>query len=500
VAARGDDSITAITIEDLTEALERGDITADEYDALYELVYSRAVADSAELARAATVLTPLAPQSVAPVRHSSTPAFGYLQYSYFSPLRGSGSPRQYITARPEAGAVGVDVRLSRRFRGLWTVEEVAAHYTNRRLSMTAGVLAPRWTGGLLIGRAPVFLDHSGEGWRGLWLPDQARLYGVFGMLKHRFGDVAVLHSSLSDSIYTHTVRGVRTRIQFGRMSIEPALVIQRLRANGGDAEFAGRFWGFAGVWKGPSLSLELDLATNEQTIAVQARAYGQSDRSRWWLEYWHIPRAYRNPLLQARGESDREVVYYPELDVALSSASTGERGGRLDVRLGGTASYVRLHMAAWRESEFRQASLRARVTARRALPLVAIQADYLLYSRVTGGLQGQRHEARIRISRRRVFASGRIRLTDEEMSAFGPLGGQLAGGIGFPLSHVGVWSVTLAAESYDLRTQAKQFVTVRVAQQLPFRHGRMDLNLRWRSTYASQPSALSLRVDSRVYL
>ena len=271
VAARGDDSITAITIEDLNEALERGDITAAEYEALYELVYSRAVADSAELARTSSPLTPLASESVAPVQRSSRPAHGYLRYSYFSPLRGSGSPRQYITAHPKFGAVALNLRLSRRFKSLWTVEEVSAHYTNRWLSLTGGVLAPRWTGGLLIGRAPVFLDHSGQGWRGLWLPGRGRLYGVHAIIKHRLGDVSGLHSSLSDSVYTHTVSGVRSRFRFGRLSFEPALIVQRLGVLSKDKLFTGRFWGLTGAWRAPSISLELDLAADERATAVQAR-------------------------------------------------------------------------------------------------------------------------------------------------------------------------------------------------------------------------------------
>jgi hypothetical protein len=281
---------------------------------------------------------------------------------------------------------------------------------------------------------------------------------------------------------------------------EPALLIQRLGAINTNELFSGRFWGLAGAWHAPSVSLELNLASNERVAAVQARAYGRSGNRRWWLEYWLIPGAFRNPLLHARGESDRELVYYPELDASFSSASTGERGGRLDVRFGGTLSYVRLHMVAWREETYRQASVRVRATLRQTLTNTAVQTDYLLYSRISDGSRRHRHVGQVKVSRKYVSLSGRVRITDGETSTFGPLSGQLAGSIGFPLSHVGAWSLTLAADSYDLSTQAKQFVTIRVAQQLPFRYGRMDVHLRWRSTYASGPSALSLRVDSRVYL
>jgi hypothetical protein len=500
VAARGDDTVYAITVEDLSEALERGDITADEFDVLYELVYSRSVADSAELARASEALVPLVSRARALAVHTSTPAHGYLRYSYFSPLRGSGSPRQYITANPEFGSVTADLRLSRHSRSLWQVDEVAAHFASRLLSMTAGVLTPRWTGGLLIGRAPMFLDHSGAGWRGLWLPSRARLYGVQAALKHRLGEVAVLQSSLSDSVYTHKVRGLRTLFRFGPVILEPAVVIQRVDLSGGASAFAGRFWGFAGAGTWPAGALEIDLATDERVMALQARAHGRSGQRRWWLEYWHIPQGYRNPLLHGRGESDREMVAYPELDAVLSSASTGERGGRFDVRFGGTGSYIRLQMAAWREAISRQASVRVRATAGNTLARHAFKWDYLLYSRVSDGLRSQRHEAQLKVSRNHVFVSARVRVTEGTPSTFGPIGGQLVGGISFPPSLMGAWSLHLAAESFDLGSPAKQFVTVRVAQQLPFRYGRMDMHLRWRSTYASQPSVLSLRIDSRVYL
>lgn len=498
LAEPGDQHAPPITLEDLQDALDRGDLSQSEFDLVAEMIQERLRSDSLELARVSQRIL----QATSP-GHSSLgpPKHGRIRYSTYAPIRGSGSTGQYVQVEPSFGAGSAQVFARRAGSDPWYVSRATIQAKAGPLEFQGGSLDLNWTGGLVIGSSPVLTRHFASGLAGLWHPDRSRLWGVSARATGGRFDAEVTGSSVWDSLWRHRALGGRIKVRLGRFAIEPALIGQELEYGVHHGSFSSLVSGLSVESKAGSHSFRVNSAVTSRSLALQTLAAGKAAaRTRWECEYWTIPAGFRNPLLHARGEYDREPVEYPELGTRLLNASTGESGGRLSMRIGGSRNFGGVGASVWREQRFRPASVRLTAVVQTADVTRMLRLEYSHSSRPVDGLREIRHETGLFTSYRAVFAQALGRWTWGTGLPLGAAGGRLAGGVRVHTASAGVWEVKAAWDAYDLSLASGQFVTLRVDQSLPFRRGEFAVHLRWRSSYAARAATLSVRIDSSVYL
>jgi hypothetical protein len=310
----------------------------------------------------------------------------------------------------------------------------------------------------------------------------------------------LLSSWIADSLWRHRVYGTRVNASFGRFSIEPAVVWQELELRTGKGSLASAVWGATASASGRSGKLEINFATTGGGFALQALAAGKSAGSRWEYEYWNIPTGFRQPLLQAHSDPDREWIDYPELDARLENSSTGESGGRAFLRAGGARTFGQVSAAVWRERATRPAAVRISASAQKGISHGTMRIRYAQRSRRIESSREQRHEAGIYTEYRGLFSEIGARRTRSELSSSASVGLHLTSGLRIHTAALGVWEGRATWNAYDPSRSTRQFMTLRVDQRLPFPRGELSLHWRWRSAHASHEAAMSLRIDSSLYL
>ena len=488
----------SLTVEDLIAARERGDLTQTELEELYELVEARAQADVEALRRARSkLLLDEGDESGVdlPARSRQRTWSLSLEVHTLAPLRGSSSVRDFVRVQPSVGALAFAVDVERRAAGTWEVRQAGGSFSEGAFDLQVGALDVEWAGGLLIGRAPGFIEGGAGLWGGFLQPSQARLAGVSGRWRNRLGDVEALVSVRRDDELEHRTTGLRYTLRRGAVSVAPAFVWQRLAVRADRASFPMNHGGVSFEVTRGQPRLRTDLAFSGRNAAIQVQLERRSRDFNWRAAYWRIPVGFRNPLLHAHGESDREAVEYPELDLELSSASTGESGGEVEVRFGPRSS-SRVWFTCWREQPFRRASLRAGIGQRvRALGLRWSGSLYH-YTRDDEGDRLHRTECALSVDQKHALASLRVRRTPGHWPPFGSTSGQVRIGARSGLASLGFTTVATTFETYDLARGDRFFWTVQIDQRMQVHATQaIELHLRWRSGYGDTPRSLTLRID-----
>jgi hypothetical protein len=307
--------------------------------------------------------------------------------------------------------------------------------------------------------------------------------------------LSTLYSHQAGESLSHRIWGIRGQQTLLGTHCESAFMHQVLDRRATRGLFAAGTTGFS-VWRGTrTAGWRTDLGLTRAGCALQAHAVGQIDGdASWRIAVWNISPRYRNPVLYARGESDRERISYPELDVELSSTSTGESGGegRLKLRRGSRDTEMRL--TYWREQPLYAASLRA--TLRHGLHTVGGRLDVTYSVRVQS--EGDRqlyHVWSVGFTRSRFFATASMRRQRSATPQSERLSARLTSGLRLPPEAFGHLHVSAAYESRDLTYPDADFLTLRLDHELPVSaHGQVGLHVRWRSPYRSYGSSLSLRI------
>lgn len=148
------ETLPVISLEDLQDALERGDLTPSEFGLLAELVGHREQADSSEAVRLAK-LVQLPQVEDSRASRAPGPPGGRVEYSVYAPLRGSGRYGEELRALPGFGGVSATIHARREQAEPWVVTEAFAEWRMGAALLQAGSLHPVWAGGLVVGRSPV---------------------------------------------------------------------------------------------------------------------------------------------------------------------------------------------------------------------------------------------------------------------------------------------------------------------------------------------------------
>ena len=485
-----------LSLADLQDALDRGDLSQWEFDLLAELVGNRERIDSAESARLAKLVER---PGIGSGELRGTPR-GSLEYGVYAPLRGSGRSGEELRVLPAFRGASATIQVRREQSLPWVVTEASAEWRRGAVLLQAGSLHPLWTGGLLVGRSPVFVGESVPGLAGLWQPGRARLRGALARIALTRLESEVFGSSIVGARWQHRAAGARIRAIAGPVWIEPALLAQHLGRMPSDLLYQSLVWGLSGGLEVGNTTLQLQSAVTSGAPAFQAHVSGKRSAARWQVEYWRVSPAFRNPLLHARGEIDREFVYYPELDTSLASASTGESGGSVALRSGGARVFGEVGATVWREHPSRPAAVRLEAATQASGQRRMVRLEFLHLKRPGQVEFNRRHEVALKARRGGVFGELRGKWTQLTYTSPLRVGGRLAAGIDVKTAHVGLWEAGVAWDAYDLSLASGQFVTLRVHHSLPLGHCELAWHLRWRSAYATYPAALSLRLNSSVYL
>lgn len=425
-------------------------------------------------------------------------ASGSLHYSVRSSLRGADSRSQVLRLLPEYRGLGVIVEARRSQSLPWTVTHAAATLRHGALQLQAGSLDPVWTGGLLVGRAPLLFAASSPGLSGLWQPSRARLRGIRSQFMTRRFQADAFGSVMSDSVWRHRVLGFRLRVSSALCWVEPAWLAQELQRIS-VTSFAENAWGLsAGTILG-AVSFNVQCALARSAPAFQMQANGKHDPAKGRLEYWRIAEGFRNPLAHATGEFDREFIRYPELDTTLANATTGESGGRVYLRTGRTSRFCEVQATIWREHAFQPAGVRLEAAAQSGDSFRKVRLAYLHQQR-PGFEFSRRHQVDLDGQYRNLHGEVGGRWTQIAPESLPRVGGHAAAGFRVHAAGTGLWEAGMAWDVYDLSLASGRFVTLRIHHSLPLGHGELAWHLRWRSAYASHAAALSLQVDSSVYL
>jgi hypothetical protein len=484
----------AITLEDLQDALDRGDLSQSEYDLLAAMVQERLQADSVELARLSRQVSDAAPPATAGGAH------GRARLALYAPLRGPGTYGQDLQLLPVLRGIAALVYARRVDSQPWYVTRASAQAQRGPLQVQAGSLDFVWTGGLLVGRSPVITEQVVPGIDGLWQPGRSRLRGVRARLATGRADAEAFGSTVSDALWQHRAMGARLGVDIGTISIEPAVLAQCLSYRLAPAAYSSTVWGLSATARRQSTTVSLNSAVIHRTLAFQVAATGRARLAHWEMDYWAIPPGFRQPLLQARGEPDREWVDYPELGKHIPSASTGESGGRVCLRSGGSRTFGEVSTTVWREQPLRPAAVRIEAVAQRTRGRRTVRVEYLhLLQPDLVEFEG-RHEARVLARYSGISGELRGKWTRSPECPKGAAGGRIAGGLRVNSVGRGQWQFRAAWDAYDLDSASRQFVTLRIDHSLPLRRGELGVHLRWRSAYASHVAAWSLSIDSSVYL
>lgn len=486
-----------LNVEDLQDALDRGDLSQWEFDLLSELVEERQEADSAEAARLAQ-LAGRAPMARAVTQEAQ--ARGSLHYSVRTSVRGAGSQGQELRVLPQYRGLSVAIAARRLETRPWMVTRASGAISRGALFLQAGSLDPVWTGGLLVGRSPVLFGTPVPGWSGLWQPGRTRLRGGLARIAARRVQTELFGSSMSDSVWQHRVLGLRCRALSSSWWIESAAVAQSLQRRAFPQHFGTMTWGLSAGARVESASFLVHSALAEGAPAVQLQVAGKSAPARWQLEYWSVSGAFRNPLAHAAGEIDRELVPYPELDTSLASASTGEFGGRVVLRSGRATTFGKAQATVWREHAFQPAGVRLEAAAQHGGRARIVRLEYLHQSRSGTSEFSRRHQMDLRGQYKNLHGELGGRWTQSTAATQPRLCGRAAAGFRVHAAGTGLWEAGVAWDAYDLSMASGRFVTLRVHHSLPLGHGELAWHLRWRSAYAAHAAALSLRIDSSVYL
>lgn len=495
-----------LTEEDLRTAFEQGDISEAEYSDLLESFRSRIAADS-QYTDQATDIPDLPdvsePSGGPPFRVGNRTPQTAVSYQTTIPIRGNASENHLLSIHPSFGRHSARFEITRRGDHEWQTRTARATLRHHNAALTLGAFDTRWTGGLLIGPAPDFLDRDNTFGETLLNPQRGRLHGARLQWSRSKDVTTALYSYRRDPELTHTIYGIRTEYDIASLSLQPALLHQTLTARTTGAHFVTDLLGLSVAdATGPS-TWQTDVASDATSFAAQGSFHTTSLDHELDLSAWHIPASFRHPLLSAHTESDREQVPYPELDRSLSSASTGERGFKARLRYGPPQTRNTIMLTSWRETSQRGASLRLRLAHERLYYSSRVYTQYYMQSRPSELSRDFRHELSARYSHRRITAQIKARYIDGTWSPFARYSAQLRVTWHSKRNDVtrGRIRIALAYDHYDLRESNAGYLTAVIVQRLRFDHDTdIDLHLRVRTAYRNNPTSITLRIVSGVIL
>jgi len=485
-----------LSLEDLIEARERGDISDDEFEEFAGLLEQAAVLDR-EVRNAVTLI----PDPGVAGAWTRQLVRMKLRYSSLSALRGTVYPRRLLQGHASAGPISLRMSADRGASADWRMRDAGVSLRAGHWLVDAGAIDVRWTGGLLIGRAPQFIDGGGGIWRGMLQPHYARLTGVRLGWQAGRGGLQIIVSQRGDSRFRHNVQGVQLNLRPHHILIQPAVIRQSLESSESRSQFESWTGGLHIAAGTSRRGWEVDAATGAGGRAWQASLRDNGTHLGWRARLWQISPAFRHPLLHARTQSDREYVYYPELDVRLSSASTGESGVEVYVRAGSTRRFAAGWLRTWRETPLRRAALRTGVDTRNTMLGLDWRWSGLYYTRPLEDIRLQRVESRLSIERGPHRLTALVRHSDGHWAPFSDWSGSVRAQWDVDRARFSRLALSAMLSSYDLNTPDRWFWTIRVDQQLHVSAlATIGMHVRWRSSYNDNDASLTLRVDSTLVL
>lgn len=490
---------TTLTVEDLVEAYERGDLSFEELEEVLAILESGEKRDRNLVSAAQDAVAIWVPASGARSYSRSGRRHGFIfQHQVYGSLRGNLKPRQSIRLTAGRSRPGIRIDLGRNGVGSWHARRATAHWQSRHVSISAGSLQPVWTGGLLIGHAPRFMASPSDFIGSLLQPKLARLTGAEVQMNSGKTQVEVLYSSRSDSLLSHRAVGLRLNLTSGALTLTPAIIQQQIVDLRHTGRFSAHYGGLSAVYRGEKEVFRSDIALSAEGVALQSEWTGsERDRVSWRFELWHIPESFRNPLMHAQAQSDRELVKYPEIERELSSTSTGERGGELGLVLGPPNARTELRGTWWRENSHRQASLRASIVFQRPFINGHIKFGYSIRHRPELLGVATKQRIQIRLQGKHLWSLVSAHVTEQAGLRPRMKGGQLRCGYKSREQGLGTISLSASIDVSDLRGDG--FVTIRYSQLLRQSSGQtLSMYLRWRSAYNTSPVLLSLRVKTEI--
>jgi hypothetical protein len=490
-----------IAEEDLQDALERGDISFDEYEQLLELFRSRTVLDQQQYDAARVPGHPLAERlALAATAPRNAPLFFY---QTTIPLRGGTTESQILGIEPRMGRQSFRWEIARG-NNEWHIRTARASLVYRNSSLTLGAFDTRWTGGLLSGSAPAFLKSPDDFSRTLLQPQRGRLNGSQYEWRHGHTAMTVLASERHDTALVHRTYGARVERRFGGFAFDAAYLHQMLMRRRSSGHFEVDLFGVGAQGQAGRFDARADLATNTRGLAFQGSISSHHRHSHdWQLTAWHVPDGFRHPLLASAGEPDRESVSYPELDMSLSSPSTGERGVESSLCFGRSRKSSTIAFTYWRENSDRPASLRGKLARDHLWMLWKLNGEYYVHTRSDDARRLFRHEFSARVERSATYVLVKYRLVDGSWSPFGARGVRVQAGwrARQSSSALGKFGASVSYDDFDLNKDHSAFWTLRVDQELPIRdRGSLGLHVRWRTAYAQTAPSLTVRIVSTVFL
>jgi hypothetical protein len=492
-----------LVLDDLQEALERGDIDADAYEQLLGLFRTRVSTDTAAAPRSDEPIDTRDFDSLLSLPIVAPGGRSRAAWEVGVPLRGVAGRRDWLLVAPSVRHAGGHWEFARTGAGEWRVYRGYAWWQSRRLSLAGGSFDLRWIDGLVVGVAPAFIGRRDTFAGSLVQPDRGRFNGLACDLSGLDTRASVIVSQRTDSSLSFRVYGLRVQRQVRNVELSAAWVRQSLARMGRDSRFNTSVSGFEASRMSSRGLAQFALAFTPHDWAAQGRFdFDAGAAYRAGLAVWRVGQKFRNPLAEGSAEADREPVYYPELDRTIASAATGERGGELRLRFGRQRGRGDITLRYWREQPSRGASMRAVAGIEPgAFGGGRWRFEWRVWRRPSADLQAtSRHEWTVRTRGRRLYALARLRAVHGNWAPFGRLGGRCEVGFG-PFVEEGRQTLVVACNDYDFAARSSAHLTIRSSQTLRVsRRSDATLQLSWRSSYCAHPAALVLRITTRVTL